>query len=101
MLVAALAAGCGDGEETMRPATDADTAGLPQKERDFIACLRKAGINVRVPSAVRRLVKKDDYQRRTRHGVEVRFNLFFYMFDKRQRVTKKQVAAARECERVR
>ena len=99
-LVAALAVGCG-GEDQRPPATDADTAGLPQEERTYVACLRKAGIKVRLPAAVRKLAREGDYEKQTRKGVEGRFNLFFYMFDKRQRATKEQIAAARDCEKVR
>jgi hypothetical protein len=102
MLLAGITAGCGGGENAMRQATDADTAGLPQSERNHIACLRKAGIHVRVPSDLRRLVKGGEHTRRIPHGVEGRRNLlFFYLFDKRQRLTKEQLVAARRCDQVR
>jgi hypothetical protein len=90
ILLAALAVGCGGENLTVQPATDADTAGLPEEERNYVSCLRKAGIKVRVPSSVRKLATE-----------EGGLNLFFYSFDKREPATKEQVAAARECEKIR
>jgi hypothetical protein len=96
MLVAAVGGGCGDGNQN-QPPTDADTIGLPQEQRAYVACLRKAGIKVRVPDAVRRLAKKGEYVKRTPHGVEGQTNFFFFLFDKKQRLTKEQAASMREC----
>lgn len=101
MLVAVLAVGCGGEDQTVRPATDADTVGLPEEERNYVSCLRKVGLRVRVPASVRKLASEGEYEKRTRNGVEGRFNLSFYVFDKRQHPTKEQIAAARECEEVR
>ena len=97
VVVSALAAGCGDDAKESPPtATDRDTVGLPQYMRDTVACLREAGIKVRVPAAVRRLLKRREFQGQAPQGVEGGY-LFFLAFDKDQKLTQAQILAARKC----
>jgi len=99
VLIAALLAGCGgdDDGSARRPATyPADTAGLPDYMRKTVACWREAGVKVRVPSAVRRLVKRGEFKGDTPQGVEAGF-LSFLQFDRKQKFTPAQFRAAKKC----
>ena len=98
VLIATMAAGCGGGaSDDSRPApTDPDTAGLPSYVRESVACLREAGIKVRVPAAVRRLLRKQKEEDQESLGAQAGFLTFLY-YDKRQKLTSTQLQAARTC----
>jgi hypothetical protein len=102
LTAALLVSGCGGGDDdgsTSRTATYRtypDTAGLPDYMRKSVACWRGVGVDVRVPAAVRRLVKRGEFKGETPQGVETGF-LSFLLFDKKQEVTQAQFRAARRC----
>ena len=100
LIAALLASGCGGGDDdgsARRQVTySADTAGLPDYMRKTVACWREAGVKVRVPSAVRRLVKRGEFKAETPQGVEAGF-LSFLQFDRKQKFTQAQFRAAKKC----
>lgn len=98
VLATALLAGCGGDEDSgaREPPLDADTAGLPDYMRRTVACLREAGVKVRVPAAVRRLVERGEFKGDPRRGAEPGLLSFLY-FEKGQKFTEAQILAARRC----
>jgi hypothetical protein len=99
LIAALLVSGCGGGDDdggARRPPTDPDTVGLPDYMRKTVACWREAGVKVRVPAAVRRLVKRGEFKGETPKGVETGL-LSFLLFDKKQTLTQAQFRAARKC----
>jgi hypothetical protein len=99
VLIAALLSGCGGGDDdsgSRPPAADRGTAELPGYMRKTMACLRGAGIRVRVPAALRRALKRGDFRGKSAQGVEGGF-LFFLAFDRKQKFTQAQFRAARRC----
>ena len=96
VLVATALAGCGGGsDESPNPPSDPDTVGLPSYIRESVACLREAGIKVRVPAALRRLIKRQKNEGEPL-GAEAGF-LTFLSYDRKQKLTPTQLQAARTC----
>ena len=96
---AVMLAGCGGGGASS-PASDADTAGLPGEMRSYVACLRRAGIDVEIPASVSRLAKKSDYHRATPGGSEGAFNLFFVDFEMDREMRSEQRLRMRVCSKL-
>ena len=70
---------------------NADSAKLPKDARDFIACAEKAGIEVHIPDAVRRLAEQGTTTTRTAHGASGSFPLvYFFTVAKGQKLTPAQ-----------
>ena len=89
--------GCGgDSDESPNPPTDPDTVGLPSYIRESVACLREAGIKVRVPAAFRRLLRKQKEKGQDPRGAQAGF-LTFLEYDRKQKLTATQLQAARTC----
>jgi hypothetical protein len=97
VLIALLVVGCGgDGDDkSSRTPTDADTVGLPAYVRESVACLREAGIKVRVPAALRQLIKRQKNEGEP-FGAKAGLLTFLY-YDRRQKLTPTQLQAARTC----
>ena len=97
VLITAALAGCGgDSDESPNPPSDPDTVGLPSYMREAVACLRDAGIRVRVPAAVRRLLRKQKNNGQDSLGAQAGFLTFLY-YDRKQKLTSTQLQAARTC----
>jgi hypothetical protein len=98
VLIAILLVGCGgDGDDKpSRAPSDPDTVGLPSYIRESVACLREAGIKVRVPAAFRRLLRKPKETGQDALGAQAGFLTFLY-YDRKQKLTPTQLQAARTC----
>jgi hypothetical protein len=97
VVIATALAGCGgDSDESPKPPTDPDTVGLPSYVRESVACLREAGIKVRVPIAMRKLLRTQKSKGQEAFGAQAGF-LTFLSYDRTQKLTPTQLQAARTC----